>query len=291
MFDLTVYPPEIVDTIKALKPTQGWFKTIEPHPLIYPTCPVCNDGKMVIFEWPQNGPYESFPSFSPGHDSSLKINMGKDGKYWACKQVVAPCIACNARQLRIDKYWQDSGLLETERDWRLDYYAKTEKEIPVMALNGWLSEAPNIRGMKIFYGVYGMGKTGMGKAMVAALIRAGVRAKHLTAEDFLAECRETFGDKEISDNALVAEYATYRFLVLDEVDPERVTNTSYGNATLTRLINKRYESRMINATMLISNQEPDDLWPYLASRLEDAERIRVGGQKLRGRTDTNLLGL
>lgn len=282
MIDLSFLPPEIIDLVKTIKPSQVWIRTLPASPGA--KCPVCNDGRWISVSYPVSGPFISYPSVS--HDYQVEYF---NDHYWTCKKETFPCETCGAKELLVDKYWQDSGLHVEERAWRLDYYAKLDKDLPVMSLRDWLTQIPRIQDMKILYGTYGMGKSGMGKAMVGACIRAGIRAHYCTAEDFLRLCRSSFKSMGMSEEAIVAEYISYRFLCIDEVDPERISMTDYGRAALFALLNKRYDARRHAATLLISNQEPDTLWGYLASRMEDAERIPVSGINLRGRGEPDTL--
>lgn len=278
-------PPEAIDYIKVTSPKQAWTRTMQPHPSQPVKCPACNDGGWITLHTTASEGLTSFPSVYSVSKHAVEYF---DGKYYLCTRETYPCHMCNAGGLIIDKYWDDSGLQLAERDWNLDYYAKLSKEIPVMSLEDWLTQKKRPTGIKILYGGYGMGKSGMGKSMVGGFIRAGARSHYTTAEDFLSLCRSTFKEEGFTETMIFSQYAGYRFLVLDEVDPERITNSSYGQASLFRLINKRYDARASLATLIISNQNPDDLWPYLASRMEDAERIMVSGQPLRGRAEPSL---
>lgn len=280
-------PPEAIDLIKVIKPTEAWVRII-PAPANEPVkCPVCNDGRWITLYHTSHNGFSSYPAFN-SHEGKYGVEYF-DGRYYLCVKETFPCHACGAKSLLTDKYWEDSGLQVAERDWGLDYYTKLGKDLPLMSLTEWL-ESPRPTGMKILYGSYGMGKSGMGKALVSGFIRAGIRAHYTTAEDFLRLCRSSFKSEGMTEETIFALYAGYKFLVIDEVDPERITSTEYGRAQLFGLLNKRYDARPHLATLLISNQEPDQLWGYLASRMEDAERIPVAGTKLRGRAEPELWG-
>lgn len=277
---LDFLPPEAQDLLKALKAEgikQAWIKNAQANSGVH--CPVCNDAHWITIAYPVAGPFMSHPS----HFSGQYSTVFHEGGYYTCKHETFPCHACGTRQLIIDRYWEEAGLQLNEREWRLAYYAKTGKELPVLSLEQWLAEIPRMTGLKILTGSYGMGKSGMGKSMVAACIRAGVRAHYFTAEDFLRLCRSTFKQEGLSEEMILTQYLSYRFLVVDEVDPERISDTAYGRAALFGLLNKRYDLRGGLATLLISNKDPETLWEYLASRMEDAERIEVTGENLRGR--------
>lgn len=283
MTSLDFFPSEITDIINTIKPSQVWIRTCPASQGA--KCAVCNDGRWVSVSYPVAGPFASHPSqFS--HDYTTEY---WEDQYYTCKKETFPCHACGAKSLLVEKYWEDSGLQPEERDWRLDFYAKLDKDLAVGSLHEWLSQIPRIQSMKILYGNFGMGKSGMGKSMVSACIRAGIRSHYCTAEDFLRLCRSSFKPMGMSEEAIVLEYTSYRFLVIDEVDPERISMTDYGRAALFALLNKRYDARYHAATLLISNQEPDSLWGYLASRMEDAERIPVSGINLRGRGEPEIL--
>jgi len=274
----TYLPPEALELLKVVKPSQAWIKSAPPDHTHPAKCPVCNDGRWLTLLYTSAQGETSYPS---NFNASMGVEY-HEGRYYLCNKEIYPCHACGAKSMAIEKYWADSGLQTSEYEWSLEYYEKLGKDLPLMGLKEWL-EMSKPNGMKILYGTYGMGKSGMGKALVSGFIRKGIRSHYTTAEDFLRLCRGTFKSDNLTEEAIFSIYAGYKFLVIDEVDPERVSMTDYGRAQLFALLNKRYDARPHLATLLISNQEPDSLWGYLASRMEDAERIPVAGEKLRGR--------
>lgn len=249
------------------------------------SCPVCGDGGWVQLLWSTGRGQLTRPSTSPIKNGQKILHS--DGLFYFANEVSSDCELCHNNVRRINALWRTSGLLENEKKWRLDYYDQfpAGKELAVMAANSLLKQIPNPKGMYFLHGDYGRGKTGIMKATVAAMIRAGFSARYITAEDFISQVRSTYSDGNVTESDVFASHLGARLLCIDEVDPERMTGTSHGNAIVTALLSKRYDRRFQAATMLASNKRSNELWGYLASRLQDAERIEVAGLDLRGRYD------
>lgn len=200
-----------------------------------------------------------------------------------------PCDCASA--ISRARLWRLSGLVEDERSWQLAYLERPGKEVAVAAARrivdtgaagrpvGWLS----------LFGAYGVGKSGILKASVAALILLGVPAVYRRAEDVLDEARRTFSEdvdeatRDRSAASVRARYAQVPFLALDEVD--RVSASPWARSFLFALLDERYNRRGSSATMIATNQTigaMGDEWGYLESRMSDGLITPVEGEALRG---------
>lgn len=199
---------------------------------------------------------------------------------------VYSCPVCAADSpTRHEMAWQTSGLEPTERGWRLDYFeGMAHKDQALGAARDLLALTPAPCGWLTLHGDYGMGKSGILKSMVAQFILAGVPAAYVRAADILTELRSSYGDdSKKSEGDLLARFAGYQFLAVDEVD--RASSTDWARSTLFALLDRRYNARTTKATALALNVAPTRLpaeLGYLASRMTDGLRIPVGGQSLRG---------
>lgn len=147
-----------------------------------------------------------------------------------------------------------------------------------------LEMLPRPAGWVAIYGSYGVGKSGVLRAIVAACCREMVPARYVRAEDILRELRTTFADDaEVTEDEMVQRYGRYQVLAVDEVD--RVSDTKWSRSALFTLLDTRYKRRNALATLLATNCDPTQLpagFEYLQSRMRDGDRVEMTGKDLRG---------
>lgn len=212
--------------------------------------------------------------------------LADGGLWWNYESKFFDCPICNEnghdRQIRL---WEASGLQPAERNWQLNFLnGRMGKAEALTVAHDLLRSLPRPAGWVSFFGEYGVGKSGLLKSLVAACVRAGVSARYVRGGDILSEVRQTYGDDgRESEQQLVARYARYHFLAVDEVD--RVSGTEWARAMTFTLLDDRYTRRDSVATAIATNAAPggmDELWGYLESRMRDGARVIVGGDDLRG---------
>lgn len=245
-------------------------------------CQLCGDGGWVQLLWSRGQGSPTRPSISPVKNAPKVLYQ--HGLFYVGTEIVADCILCNNNVKRMNALWRASNLQPHEQAWRLEFYEDDidGKIFAVNAARSLLESLPKPVGWTFLYGGYGVGKTGLLKCITAAAIRAGTPARYITAEDFITAVRDSYSDGDVTETAVFEQHLSATVLCIDEVDPDRMTSTSHGLATVFALLNKRYESRFSCATVIASNRESGDLWGYLESRLLDSERIEVGGKVYRG---------
>jgi DNA replication protein DnaC len=183
---------------------------------------------------------------------------------------------------------QNSGLQPNEYEWELAIFQrKPGKSAAFQAASALLKQAPRPTGWISLYGRYGVGKSGVLKALTAHLIRIGVRAVYRRAEDILSEARATFADDpqahDASEQAVRQRYGRYPFLAVDEID--RIPATPWARTFIYAIMDDRYNKRGQVATAMATNAMPGQMggqWEYLESRMSDGQRIVMAGRSLRG---------
>jgi hypothetical protein len=241
-------------------------------------CPNCGDFGAVVMTVALSGPYHN----APVGRHTVGAWLG-DGWYTVERQSY-PCPVCSDRLALIEYYWSECGLTQAERGWRVDTYgAESGKTAAVQAAHAMLATAPDPKGWLVLHGTNGVGKSGVLRGMVAGMVRAGVRAEYVVAEDLLDALRATYGEGEGSSGAIRDAYGNLPFLALDEVD--RVSTTPWARATIMALLDHRHRNRDVSATAFATNADPSNLpdgWQYLQSRFQDATRVLMSGRDLRG---------
>lgn len=209
-----------------------------------------------------------------------------NNQWWrVVENIIYPCPICASddRQYKYQYLWEMSGLDDHHKDWKVNYIKdKPGKERAYQAAISVLAESPRPTGFLLLYGSYGVGKSGVLRAMTAQLVAAGVEAHYTRAADILAKFRSSYNQgQSLTEQEISDLYAGYLFLAIDEVDV--AADTPWAQSILRMIIDRRYELRQTRATMFGSNVEtPNELWPYLKSRLDDGQSIFMGGGSLRG---------
>ena len=226
-------------------------------------------------------------SFPPDGVSVVHI----DGHFRIIEESLGlPCGACTDAaayyQRKKNSLWEQSGLLRNEQTWVIDYIDGLEgKTIALRVARGLLAAVPRPVGLGILLGDYGVGKTGLLKALVAQFIHLGIPAKYITGNGLLSEVKNTYENGNGSELDLFDSYERVAFLAIDEVDV--IGSSAWAESTLRTIFDRRYAGRRECCTMFASNAALVDLWGYLRSRLEDGLVITIGGSSLRGAHNEN----
>lgn len=239
-------------------------------------CANCADMRTLQMQICKGG-YQSPPT--------TKSAITYDSGLWYIVEetIVCACPVCCDRETLMQSYLHGSGIPEHEWNWTIDYIAGQQGKVSAhKAAVDLLALTPSPTGLYLFWGSYGQGKSGLIKALVVQFCKAAVVAHYVRAADILSELRSSFRDGcEYTEQDIAKLYDTYPVLAVDEVS--EIADTPYALSALRTILDKRYENRQRFCTLLASNENPDDLWPYLASRCEDGQRIRLAGESLRGK--------
>ena len=240
-------------------------------------CSNCQGLGAVLISFARSGPYDRVPA------TKDVIVTGPDNKWWIVDTKEYPCPVCGDMDTRRRYFWKNSGLQLPEQEWRVEFFKQHPgKENALEFAHEILSRIPRPTGWYYFFGSYGVGKSGLLKALVAQTILADVPARYVTSAKMLAEIRDTYGSNtEIDEMLVVEQYDRYPLLAIDEID--RASSTDWARSMLFTLINNRYDRRSSLCTLLATNQDPlPPGFEYLESRVQDGIRVLVGGASLRG---------
>lgn len=243
------------------------------------TCPNCGGAGYLYLD------ILTMPTMYPAQGYPISWH---EGRWWKVSKLGYACPVCSAENSaqRIALLLANSGLMENEQDWHLDYLDGKGKEEALDAAQLILSYSPSPHGWLLLYGSYGMGKSGILRSMTAAFCRVGVAARYINAIDIITEIQAGFNtyDRDQTAQTILHRYSSFPFLAVDEID--RVSTTQWTLSILFKLFDERYNKRQVLATAMATNRTPerlrDDTWSYFESRTRDGARIQVGGQELRG---------
>lgn len=228
------------------------------------------------------------------------LPIASTGKYGRFQVTGWPCPTCNTEKVdqTQENLAKNSGLSGLEFDWKVEYFKGMNGKSQLLTLgNNLVKQAPLPKGFCTVFGDYGMGKSGMAKAVVAEMVKVGGNAMYRRAADILLEARHTFTDVKSEDlpevilakseAGAIHKYQSVQLLVVDEVD--RTSKKEWSASTIFTILDHRYNQRDKLCTIIITNVHPDKLdssYGYLASRMKDGYRCAVTGKELRGNYDS-----
>ena len=276
---MTIQLTEAMRLAIAEKQDAGYFvRLVQPEIHPYHKCFYCHDLRAIHFQ-------ACKPSgATPPSDTNKPIFCWENQWYVVHDTFSFVCPHCVDTSHYRMFLWDDSGLEMHHREWKIDFIKDREgkKQAYQAALMIEMEASPT--GFFLFYGKHGTGKSGVLRSLVAHCIYHDIPARYVRAADLLSELRSTYNDQSQSEQSLLDRYHHYRLLAIDELDV--ISNTPWAESQLRNLIDKRYENRMFQATLMATNALPDEIWPYLSSRCEDGVRILVSGESLRGGKET-----
>lgn len=267
-------PKILVEEVRQLKENGSFVFLVDVMPQVG-ECQNCNGGWLQILVYE----YEN-----QIHPLTMRPERAKIRSF--------SCPSCAGTNTNI---FAGSGLFPVEYSWRIDYVRGVAGKSDAYRFAAEsLAKLPAISGLALISGPYGVGKTGLGRAGVATVCRYGLPARVVTAEQIWNEvvaavasdedAQEIFGTDDKSKAGILARYAGYRLLVVDEVGS--VGGGEKQDAFLRSLYDMRYNERDTHATWFITNQNFPQLsaqMPYLASRLQTGVQVAMGGKSLRSK--------
>ena len=146
----------------------------------------------------------------------------------------------------------------------------------------------NVGGFQLIHGPNGTGKTYLLAATINEAIRNQRSAYYTTALDIINDLRRAVMDKNdrLAESNLIKRIQDVTVLCVDELGRER--QTEYAVEKMFQILNARYEAAHTHLqtahpklTLLASNYPPDEMEPYLHSRLTglNSRIISLEGQK------------
>jgi len=169
--------------------------------------------------------------------------------------------------------------------FELDTYPD-QKSAALKAVRRWVAEYPKRKRSLLFWGVYGVGKTGLAVgAMRALTIKQPRPCTFLSSTEFLRKLRATFQGGPDAD-AEIEDARDAHVLLLDDIGAER--GTDWATKELEALVDYRHGLGTVKTTIITTNgtlrQLADRMGVRTADRLlEMCAVVEVSGPNLRER--------
>jgi DNA replication protein DnaC len=132
--------------------------------------------------------------------------------------------------------------------------------------------AQNTGGFVLIAGPWGVGKTHLIRAAIEDTIGFGRSAGFYEAEEILQNIRSSYGSEpgEATEDKILARLESLDTLGIDEID--KMSTTDWAKGKMFDLLNGRYtraRTSQPKLTIMTTNERPDTIDGYLASRLRD----------------------
>lgn len=204
------------------------------------------------------------PAFTTGEE--LLAWQKEQGK------IRAAALARENRAMKMQRTFNRSGIRPLHQNCSFDNYI-VESDGQLNALNKARQYVDNFEGniaSFIFTGKPGTGKNHLAAAICNALLIHGKSVLIITVADIMTAMKDTFTNKETSEEQLLTDLSNVDLLVIDEIGVQ--TESKYEKVIINQLVDRRSSSK--RPTGMLTNYNIEDMTKLLGERVMD--RMRLG---------------
>lgn len=228
----------VASNLQAMRDAHPDAKPLPPGGQCSPDCEICGGSGLVRYDVPTDD--------------------YRFGKLDACPNL--PTKAIEGRY----------GLSIEEQDLLWSAIAHTDRSV-TQAVNIVGQVLDRGYGWVYLWGGYGTAKTMILKTAIAEVLRHERHGVYVRMVDLLDDLRKAY-DAEDSMTELVARvnyWTGIPYLAIDEID--RIKQTDWARERVFQIMDRRYSWAEVSrsATLIASNASPNELDPYLESRVRD----------------------
>lgn len=209
-------------------------------------------------------PANTQPAFKSGEE--LMAWQKEQGK------IHAAALARENRAMKMQRTFNRSGIRPLHQNCSFDNY-KVECEGQMRALNQarqYVAEFDGNIASFIFSGKPGTGKNHLAAAICNELLLHGKSVLIITVADIMSAMKETFGNRESSEEQLLNDLSSVDLLVIDEIGMQ--TESRYEKVIINQIVDRRSSSK--RPTGMLTNSNLDEMNKLVGERVMD--RMRLG---------------
>lgn len=202
------------------------------------------------------------------------FTTGEELLAWQKEQgeIRAAALARENRAMKMQRTFNRSGIRPLHQNCSFDnYHVENEGQMNALSKARQYVEAfdGNIASF-IFSGQPGTGKNHLAAAICNALLLRGKSVLIITVADIMSAMKDTFSNREISEEQLLNDLSTVDLLVIDEIGVQ--TESRYEKVIINQIVDRRSSSK--RPTGMLTNHNVADMTKLLGERVMD--RMRLG---------------
>ncbi|ROR94288.1 replicative DNA helicase loader DnaC [Raoultella ornithinolytica] len=176
------------------------------------------------------------------------------------------------RAMKMQRTFNRSGIRPLHQNCSFENY-RVECEGQMNALSRarqYVEEFDGNIASFIFSGKPGTGKNHLAAAICNELLLRGKSVLIITVADIMSAMKDTFGNREISEEQLLNDLSRVDLLVIDEIGMQ--TESRYEKVIINQIVDRRSSSK--RPTGMLTNSNMDEMNKLLGERVMD--RMRLG---------------
>ncbi|MHA1017511.1 DNA replication protein DnaC [Enterobacter mori] len=202
------------------------------------------------------------------------FTTGEELLAWQKEQgeIRAAALARENRAMKMQRTFNRSGIRPLHQNCSFENYI-VECDGQLNALNKARQYVENFDGniaSFIFTGKPGTGKNHLAAAICNALLIQGKSVLIITVADIMTAMKDTFTNKETSEEQLLNDLSNVDLLVIDEIGVQ--TESKYEKVIINQLVDRRSSSK--RPTGMLTNFNIEEMSKLLGERVMD--RMRLG---------------
>ncbi|ELP5715213.1 DNA replication protein DnaC [Enterobacter roggenkampii] len=187
-------------------------------------------------------------------------------------QLRSVAIARENRAMKMQRTFNRSGIRPLHQNCSFENY-KVECEGQLKALNDarrYVNEFDGNISSFIFQGNPGTGKNHLAAAICNELLLRGKSVLIITVADIMSAMKDTFSNRETSEEQLLNDLSNVDLLVIDEIGVQ--TESRYEKVIINQIVDRRSSSK--RPTGMLTNHKLEEMKRLLGDRVID--RMMLG---------------
>jgi DNA replication protein DnaC len=175
------------------------------------------------------------------------------------------------RAMKMQRTFNRSGIRPLHQNCSFDNY-RVECEGQMNALSRarqYVEEFDGNIASFIFSGKPGTGKNHLAAAICNELLLRGKSVLIITVADIMSAMKDTFGNRETSEEQLLNDLSKVDLLVIDEIGMQ--TESRYEKVIINQIVDRRSSSK--RPTGMLTNSNMDEMNKLLGERVMDRMRL------------------